>query len=473
MFREDLAGKVAEIRRRALDRYDAWLQDQSAPILADGTVGDSPMRLDEGRTEVVGPPGVSPEHLAIANTDLQGFLADLEQLERRFDRYDDLDPHELEVTQRRLSPYSETELAELTGGWGQDDTTPSTINIMGKIRYATNSVVLPMSDPEVDVPGVDREKVKAPVWAGSAARAFNREFLLPFHEYAARQGFCVVYLASVNQLLHEFTVAAQEDVLAIADACLSALDGEGISPATAAVAVSRVSLAINLAGIFMSPVPGAIATGTTIALDAWANSLDKAEPPDWRVEAGIWKYDAIYSAFNELNRLDDLLDQNDQNVADVIATDADIYFYSSAFALKAERPDPPDAIVDSKEAPANVGDDVFVADIETVYSYGKVVMPLAADEYLQASQLLGRCDLPPWVNAFMPNCRTEYALARSSLAAALDGTRLHLDHVSGQLVRICDEYTWVDEDNAAAFRAYKDDLRPEAQPPSFPRAVLH
>lgn len=467
MFRDDLAGKVEEIERRAYERYDYWLRNQRLTVISDdGLLGECSLNLNEGRTAVTGPPEVSAEVLAAADTAFQTFRSDVGELARRFHRYDELDPEGLSLLRSRLSSYSGSELSSAAGGWGQESAIPAGTSVLGKLRHATNEVVVPMADPE----GGPVE-LRPAVWTGLTAQAFNSGFLLPFDEYSARQAFCVSYLANVIQVVRNCAEATQKDLLSIADACIAALEGEGI---TLDVMLFGGNIILGVVGFFALPVAAAAAVNAAgIALDILGEALaSDSPPPKWKVEAGIWRYDAVYGAFDELNRFEGLLADTDATVGDAIQADSEAYFYRASFPLQqGDRPELPASIVDRGDDPLRTGADVFSADVGVIYGWGRVLLPSAAQEYQEAADKVSGCDLPGWAELLLPSCCAGYALARSCLAPALSTTGSHLEYVAGELVRVCDEYEWVDADNGTAFQQLKDDLEADLRAAADPDPV--
>lgn len=464
MFQDDLSDKLSEIRRRALDEYDRWLRQNVMQVETDdGAIGLHSFELNESRTELVVPEHLSRDTVAQYTNHFEGFLSEIDRLEQRFERYFELAAGSLDDLRDLLSPFDETALGEMAGQWGQPGPTPSTSSVVGKINHATSSVVLPLADPE--------DMRAEPVWDGAAARAFNEDFLLPFSEYSARQAFCAIYLANVVQYARNTTRGTQDDLLAIADECIAALQGEGHggTPISALKAASLIADVVSMA----LPFPAGIIVGVgAIALDVASEFHRLPEPPEWGISTGAmsgmhWHWDAIYGAHDLLTTLEQRLADLDDELSTAMSEDAQNSFYSPSFRLRSERPDPPDAIVPTVEAPANPTDDMFVANIETVYEFGRVKFPEAADEFRSAADKLDRCEMPQWLNVILSRTSGNFALMRSCLLPALQGTESHLSYAGEQLVAICDEYEWAEAENAASFERFKDAVEEDATSPTY------
>jgi hypothetical protein len=459
MFQEELSNKVSEIRRLALDEYDRWLRQNPAEVTTERGTGFHPLSLNEARTAIEVPPMLAPRDVAYYTNSFQAFLSDLDRLEERFQRYFDLAAGSLDDLRDLLAPLQETVLSDLFGQGRQLGAVPDPGSVTGRITHATNSVVLPMADPDVD----EVDVYTSGIWGGAAARSFNENFLVPFSAYCGRQAFCAVYLADVVQMVRNTAKDTQDDLLAIADACIAALKGE--VNVNMGAALSAGSLLTSVVGLFVPPPWDRVLGFASLALDVGSRFQHLDDPPEWEINsASLWHYDAIYPAHEHLTTLEQRLAELDDTLGGAISEDAANTFYSPTFRLKSDRPDPPDAIVPSVEAPSQPPDDMFVADIQAVYLYGRVTFPEAADEYGAAADKLDRCELPQWVNVILPRSCVEFAMSRACLTPALQTTQENLSYAGATLVTICNEYEWQDAANAAAFQQFAEELEAPRPP---------
>lgn len=435
-FSDELSGKLAELRRAATDAYDEWLR---ARWTNDLKISDDGTRVVEDQGVVYDAEGAINEEQELYDQ----FLADVDTLVERFTKYSPLDLEALFDVGSRLS---RGDISTLGGHWGADPYSGERPRkIVDRIYYAAG-IALQISEPD--------DMRSEGFWRGPAADAFNDHFLDRLGKFAAKQIFCGVYLANVVRIFRNATRRTQNDVKAIADACIAALRNEGGSLSED---LSDASLFLDLIAFVL---PGPLDTFADVGSIALGQAADAAEeneePPEWSVDGSgsLDPWVAINSTAEVLTSLEERLAREDDRLQDDLDQDVSDYFYSASFETRPDEPEPPD----------RVEGQFLEATVETVYEYGAYYLPAAAAQYDEAQQLLEECVIPDWFGELVyPRSRTEFIVARNGLRPALVWTSDYLTDAGEALVTISNEYVFQDADIAADFERLKEELPP---PPS-------
>jgi hypothetical protein len=431
-FRAQFTEKIAEIRRAALNHFETYeLGYPGAPFA----------HLNGTNTQIVFDQEIDPVSTENLRAYLETLRSDLNMLEVRTEQYLDLNPTDLDSLRAKMCRRDNSQFA--AGEWapGGEHWSPSIgpapyeggaiVNVADRIDVAINRYVSGYwTGPDTVAP---------PIWKGDAARAFNDYFLWPLHVIAARQIYATVYLGNVLDIMGRITAATQEDLLAIADAALTAFAGE--NPVPVSSTLSGLALMTSSIGLVLPPPWDAYAGVASVALDIASRQVRDPAPPEWLVLWSPNTADIVAGLFGQLDAMERAVGAIDVALGDAVVFDSSTW----DFTMAGLAPDAPDGI-----------DENLVAQVQPIYELGSRKLPSAAELYGEAAYKIETADLPAWFNRPFTVSWAGYEGARMDLQAGLNETAVQLTDAGEALVAICDTYASGDTTAAAEFREFQE-----------------
>lgn len=403
-FRDDLRALVAKLREAGRRRGESYAVFRGAAVADDGTL----------HWEAPWGERVADDHpLVVKYIEFMGWL---DALASKLESYQDLDSRPLREIACRLGG--------LELGFRGINAAASTV---------FNSLTM-AQDTIKDV----GQMVVGSEWTGSAATAFYTEFVDPADDaFDLQRAYVQELNLAVGAMLHTVT-AIENDVKAIAEATIAALDGDhGGDFSTLFGTVSTIATA---AGFLLAPeVFGATSLGA--GLISTFLSARKREPTkvEWTIETPqpnqVVKngYSIVYSAYGAAMKLERNVTEDDVDIRDgldrdldaiVAYTDADddpdrdfrvyrplIADYSWALGTSTIPPGPAPGVPLEKDG--------LVVSLVKLYAAGHATLPAAAGYAEQAMEYIADCDLPVWLENYLPRTTARYNAARVYFRAAL------------------------------------------------------
>lgn len=445
-FQDELKPKVTEIERLAKAMYAQDLEGHYG-LLPDenGVVEQSPRILPSQAAALSQGVDLSPEQLKY-----NYFIQTLSEVTARFELYYYLDSTEMPALAAKIGGLKDT----------SSGNAPSTA--YDRIARADDEWMRPV------LKMIDGEE-----WSSPAARTFCNEFLEPFHRAAYRQMACTSILAMAAMAAHRGVVAAQDDLLAIADAGITALREDG--PLREGTDVERVlnvtSILVGLAGFLSGPVGVAanvVSLGMGIA-SQFANAKDSAEK-EWQVR-GLDAPEILMSIWDSLTTFEQAVDAQDRQMASPLGQDVDSRDCFASGGLRLRDPGTGGGFgrhTVGTVVPGPISQDEVVVTVVALREAGSRNLPSAAYQYEQAASQLSEA-VPASFSRLLPRTASAFERARASVREAVQDIKVDLQTAGVDLLDVAESYPTTDEQNAEIIRQTDALLPPVlAEPPNLP-----
>jgi hypothetical protein len=436
--------------------------------------------------------------MAQSDADDQNVVDLVDELAARFEGYSDLtDFLDLTLVVGRLGGKLETLSAAPT-------------TVYDRIRFANAHWVTPVRDliDEKDWHGEEYERdwsshayhgndaaardltggLSGNVWRGTAADVFHDWFIVPFHKAALQQMACAKILSLAAEVYRDGVSRMQNDILAIADACIGTLKGvvhaEGDNSfinirfdfndsSGTSGSLSIVSIGTGIVALFVPEVAvvlGVVSIGAGIVSHLAATAEEARSAVEWHVE-GTATAAILNSTWDALNRFEQSVYDRDTELADGLRSDLD---NNEAFASPALEVEQPDITSDSFGQLRSMESSLTIESIVDLYRAGFVNLPAAAEEYDYAATNLGDSQVPLWLRRYFPVSTWSFEEARGRLSGIVRRTRDKLAGAGEALVETASEYELTDDQSAEVLREFEE-IAPappaDRAPPVYPAPV--
>jgi hypothetical protein len=424
-FQEELESKVAEINRLAKEMYAQDLEGQFGlwPD-EDGVVDRSPRILPEQAAAL-------SQGVDIPNEQMKYnyFIQTLSEVTARFELYYYLDSTEM------------PSLAARIGGLGDTSGGGSPYTTYDRIQCADDEWMRPVL-----------KMIGADEWSGTAATTFHDDFLDPFHRAAERQMACTNVLCMAAMAAHRGVDAAQDDLLAIADAGIAAFRGDGETDVGTVLNVT--SILAGLAG-FLSGPGGVVANlvGLSIGIASQFIRTEDAPRKEWQV-SGLTAPEILMSVWDSLMTFEEGVNGQDRQMADALRYDVDSRSCFASGGLRLPEPGTGGGFgrhTVGSVVPVPISEDEAVVTVVALKEAGSRNLPSAAHQYEQAASHLSAA-IPTSFSRLLPQTASAFEQARAALRAVVDGIRSDLETAGVDLVEVAESYPTTDEQNAEIVR---------------------
>jgi hypothetical protein len=436
-FREELAEKVAEIERLAKEMYGLRLRAQGLMVGEDGTLVDDPEM----------PAPIHPVDIDQEGLMYRGLLSYLEQIKTRFELYYYLNTDEM------------VDLAAKIGGLKDSFSDGSPYTAFDRVDHADDEWMRPVL-----------EMIDAEEWSGDAAQTFYDDFLMEFHNAAERQMACTRVLGMAAMAAYKGVIAAQDDLLAIADASITAFQPDGET--NVSMTLNITSILAGVAGLFLTgPAAvgaGVISVGTSIA-SLFAGTPDSPEK-EWQV-GGLNAPQILESIWESLMTFEEGVDAQDRQMAEALGHDVDSPNCFSSAGLRLPEPS-----IDGGFGQHRVGtvvpgvpisENEVVVTVIALQEAGSRNLPSAAYQYEQAASQLSDT-MPASFSRLFPRTASTFQQARANVRGAVSDIRWDLKDAGEDLLEVARTYPTTDEQNAEIMRQIEMMMPPVLEEPTYP-----
>jgi hypothetical protein len=443
-FQDELAPKVAEIEQLCKEMYGTRLRANGLQVGEDGALVDDPdVPL--------------PMHYVDQEQEQEyydDFLSYLATVKERFELYYDLDTMEL------------IDLAAKIGGLADTSGYGSPYSVYDRIDHADDYWMRPVLGM-IDASENNNE------WSGPAARTFYEDFLMPFHDAAEQQQACTRILGMVAMCGLKGVSAAQDDLLAIADAAISALRREGDADWGGFLTVA--SIIAGAVGLFLTGpaavTAGVVSLGTGIG-SAFAGTDDSGDERQVEIRA-LNAPMALESIWEAVMAFEDELDRKDRQMSEPLEQDLNSTQGFASPGLRLPEPgidDPGDFgqhRVGTVVGGVPIAEDEAVVTAVALYEAGQRNLPSAAYQLEQAVSHLTDA-MPPSFSQLFYRTASTFQQARAQVRGAVSAIRWDLENTGPVLVDVAKNYEATDEQNAEIQRQLELMLPPVLEEPNYP-----
>jgi hypothetical protein len=439
-FQEDLAEKVAEIERLAKEMWGDRLRAQGLMVGEDGTLVDHP-----DMPAPMHPVDVDQEELLY-----RGLLSYVDQVKNRFELYYYLDTNEMVDLAAKIVGLKDS----------FSDGTPYTA--FDRIDHADDEWMRPVL-----------EMIDAEEWSGPAARTFYDDFLMAFHDAAERQMACTRVLGMAAMAAYKGVIAAQDDLLAIADASIEAFRPGGET--NISMTLNVTSILAGVAGLFLLTAPpvagataGVISVGTGIA-SMFAGTPDTPDK-EWEV-SGVNPPQILESIWESLMKFEEGIAEQDRQMGESLGQDVDSPSCFGSAGLRL-----PDPNIDGGFGQHEVGtvvpgvplsENEVVVTVIALQEAGSRNLPSAAYQYEQAASQLSDT-MPASFSRLFPRTASSFQEARARVRGAVSDISWDLKNAGEDLLAVARTYPTTDEQNAEILRQIEMILPPVLEEPNYP-----